>query len=380
MIINQWYVAADSTEVTAAAPAKVRLCGLDFTLFRDAAGRAHCISDVCVHRGASLGEGRMEKGCVECPYHGWQFDGAGNVVRIPSLPAETPIPKRARVDSYPVIERYGWIWVFLGDLPEAERPPLPDFPEYADTANWRTIRGDWHWRANYARIVENGLDFSHAPFVHPSFGDRDRAEIHDFEIEQDAWSARAKVTYIPPLPRGIWKLMRKERTPVQAQPSFHLSGATMRLDVWLTSSWHMVIFDVNTPVDETRTHTRWIMARNFFRHPLFDGDSRRRTLKIFAQDTQIVEKICPEIVPTDLREELSVKSDGLMNAFRQRRRELIERGWAIDVDMLRHHIDGKRALVIPSPARRESQGRNFVLKTVPLLPPRAEIALQSAAQ
>ncbi len=381
MIINQWYVAADSAEVTAAAPRKVRLCGLDFTLFRDRDGKAHCLSDVCVHRGASLGEGRMEKGCVECPYHGWQFDGAGNVVRIPSLPAETPIPRRARVDSYPVEERYGWIWVFLGDLPAAERPPLPDFPEYEDRASWRTIRGDWHWKANYARIVENGLDFSHAPFVHPSFGDRDRAEIHDFEVEQDEWSARARVTYIPPLPKGLWKLMRRERTPVQARPGFHLSGATMRLDVWLTSSWHMVIFDVNTPIDETTTHTRWIMARNFFRSPLFDGDSRRRTLKIFQQDTAIVEKICPEIVPTDLTEELSVKSDGLMNAFRQRRRELIARGWAIDVDRLRHDIAGKRALVIPSPERRASGGRNFVLKTVPLLPPRpAEVALQTAAQ
>ncbi len=381
MIINQWYVAAESAEITREAPRKVRMCGLDFALFRDAAGAVHCISDVCVHRGASLGEGRIEKGCVECPYHGWQFDGTGQVVRIPSLPADTPIPKRARVDSYPVEERYGWVWVFLGDLPEAERAPLPEFPEFSDTANWRTIRGAWHWKANYARIVENGLDFSHAPFVHPSFGDRNRAEIHDFEVESDEWSARAKVTYIPPLPRGIWKLMRKERTPVQARPSFHLSGATMRLDVWLTETWRMVIFDVNTPVDETTTLTRWIMARNFFRSPLFDSDSRRRTLKIFEQDTVIVEKICPEIVPTDLREELSVKSDGLMNAFRQRRRQLIERGWAIDVDTLRQHLDGKRALVIPSPARRAAQGRNFVLKTVPLIPAKAAaVPLQTAAE
>ncbi|MCS6987549.1 MAG: aromatic ring-hydroxylating dioxygenase subunit alpha [Sphingomonadaceae bacterium] len=371
MIINQWYVAAESAEVTAAAPRKVRLLGLDFTLFRDPAGRVHCLSDVCVHRGASLGEGRIERGCVECPYHGWWFDGEGQVRRIPSLPPDTPIPKRARVDAYPVVERYGWVWVFLGDLPEAERPPLPDFPEYEDRANWRCIRGDWHWRANYARVVENGLDFAHAPFVHPSFGDRERAEIHDFEVEADAWSARAKVTYIPPLPRGVWKWLRRERTPVQAQPSFHLSGATMRLDVWLTPSWRMVIFDVNTPVDEVTTHTRWIMARNFFRHPLFDGDARRRTLKIFRQDTAIVEKICPEIVPLDLTEEFSVKSDALMNAFRQRRRELVERGWAIDVETLRHHLDGRRALVIPSPARRAAGGRNFVLKTVPLLPPRA---------
>ena len=83
------------------------------------------------------GAGRVENGCVECPYHGWTCDGGGNVTRIPSLPAGQKIPARARVDAYPVKEKYGWVWVFLGDLPEAERAPLPDFPEYDDHANWR---------------------------------------------------------------------------------------------------------------------------------------------------------------------------------------------------------------------------------------------------
>jgi hypothetical protein len=110
------------------------------------------------------------------------------------------------------------------------------------------------------------------------------------------------------------------------------------------------------------------MARTFFRQKMFDSDSVKRTLKIFEQDTVIVEEICPELVPTDLREELSVKSDGLMNAFRFKRRELIQRGWALDIEELRNHVDGRRALVIPSPTRREEQGRNFVLKTAPLLP------------
>ena len=367
MIINQWYVAENVASITD-QPRRVKLLGFDFVLFRDASGAIKCLSDVCVHRGASLGAGRTENGCVECPYHGWTYDGAGHVTRIPSLPAGQKIPARARVDSYPVKEKYGWIWVFLGDLPEAERPPLPLFPEYDDTANWRTVRGEWLWQADYVRVVENGLDFAHAPFVHPSFGDRDRAEIHDFEMEQDEWSARAKVTYIPPRPKGVWQYVRKEGTPVQAQPGFHVSGATMRLDVWLTPTWRMVIFDVNTPIDENTTLTRWIMARTFFRQKMFDGDSVKRTLRIFEQDTKIVEEICPELVPTDLRDELSVKSDGLMNAFRFKRRDLIGKGWALDIEAIRGQIDGRRAVVIPSPARREEQGRNFVLKTAPLLP------------
>ena len=367
MIINQWYVAEDVANITD-KPRRVKLLGFDFTLFRDGTGKINCLSDVCIHRGASLGAGQLLNGCVECPYHGWQFNGSGNVVKIPSLPADTKIPARARVDSYPVQEKYGWIWVFLGDLPEAERPPLPDFPEYDDKANWRTVRGEWLWHADYARIVENGLDFAHAPFVHPSFGNRDTAEIHDFELEQDEWSARARVTYIPPVPKGIWRMVRTEKTPVQAQPGYHVSGSTMRLDVWLTATWRMVIFDVNTPIDEHTTLTRWIMARTFFRQKLFDRDSVNRTIKIFEQDTRIVEEICPESVPTDLREELTVKSDGLMNAFRMKRRELIERGWQLDVEKLSAEINGRRAVVIPSPGRREDGGKNYVLKTAPLVP------------
>ena len=366
MIINQWYVAEEVANITD-KPKRVKLLGFDFVLFRDGNGVINCLSDVCIHKGASLGAGQLLNGCVECPYHGWQFNGAGNVTKIPSLPAGTKIPSRARVDSYPVKEKFGWVWVFLGDLPEPERPPLPDFPEYDDTEHYRCIRGEWFWNADYARIVENGLDFAHAPFVHPSFGNRDTAEIHDFEITQDEWSARAKVTYIPPLPKGIWKYVRGEKTPVEAQPGYHVSGATMRLDVWLTPTWRMVIFDVNTPIDENTTLTRWIMARTFFRQKIWDGDSRKRTIKIFEQDTRIVEEICPERVPTDLREELSVKSDALMNAFRFKRRELIQKGWLLDVETMKAMIDGRRAVVIPSPTRREENGRNYVLKTAPLI-------------
>jgi phenylpropionate dioxygenase-like ring-hydroxylating dioxygenase large terminal subunit len=378
MIINQWYVAEDVSNITD-KPKRVKLLGFDYVLFRGPDGAINCLSDVCIHRGASLGAGRVENGCVECPYHGWTYDGAGKVTRIPSLPAEATVPSRARVDSYPVIERFGWVWVFLGDLPEAERPPLPDFPEYDDSENWRCVRGEWLWNADYVRVVENGLDFAHAPFVHPSFGDRDRAEIHDFEIEQDEWSARAKVTYIPPIPKGVWKFVRKERTAVQAQPGFHCSGATMRLDVWLSPSWRMVIFDVNTPVDENTTLTRWIMARTFFRQRIWDEDSRKRTLKIFQQDTVIVEEICPERVPIDLREEFSVKSDALMNAFRFKRRELVQRGWALDIEQLRGMIDGRRAVVIPSPARATAEGKNFVFKPAPLIAPADRDLAEAAA-
>jgi phenylpropionate dioxygenase-like ring-hydroxylating dioxygenase large terminal subunit len=368
MIKNQWYVAEDSVAIAPNGRKRIKLCGLDYVLFRDGAGKAHCLSDVCIHRGASLGGGQVVEGAIECPYHGWRFNGAGKCVRIPSLGKEAAISPRAKVDSYPTLERYGWIWVFLGDAPEAERPPLPDFAEW-EAPGWRSIRGDHRWNANYARIVENGIDPSHAAFVHPSFGDREKPEIHDFDVVQDEHSAFATVTFLPPDYKGFWKAIRPKRSPVVVRNGFHVSGAHVRIEVNITPTWKMVIFDVNTPIDETTTLTRWIMARNFMTAGIFDADSRKRTIKIFEQDRAIMEYVTPELLPIYLHEEVSVKSDAIMVAWRNKRRELIEKGWALDVDAIARDVDGKRAMVMPSPDRAPGAegAKDFLLKTVPLV-------------
>lgn len=93
MLINNWYVLALSDEV-AAEPVGVRALGHDFVLFRDGEGEVHCLSDICVHKGGSLCRGRVVDGAVECPYHGWRYNGAGDCVEIPSLGADGRIPAR----------------------------------------------------------------------------------------------------------------------------------------------------------------------------------------------------------------------------------------------------------------------------------------------
>jgi phenylpropionate dioxygenase-like ring-hydroxylating dioxygenase large terminal subunit len=370
MIINQWYVAEESSAVLINGHKRVKLCGLDFVLFRNARGEVFCLSDVCIHRGASLGGGQVVEGAIECPYHGWRFDGGGACVRIPSLGKDAKIPARAKVDSYPVHELYGWIWVFLGDAPAAERPGFPDFPEWDQQGKgWRCIRGEYLWHANYARIVENGIDPSHAAFVHPAFGDRKKPEIHDFAVEADEHSAFAQVTFLPPDSTGLWKIGRPKRAPVTVRNGFHVSGAHVRIEINITATWRIVIYDVNTPIDETTTLTRWIMARNFMTLPMFDADSRRRTISIFDQDSKIMESVAPELLPVYLHEEVSVKSDVIMVAWRNKRRELIEKGWALDVDALARERASKRAFVIPSPGRAPDApgASDYLLKTTPLI-------------
>ena len=98
MFINFWDAAELRDNVTD-DPVAARMLGQDFVLFRDTSGVVHCLSNVCAHRGAALADGKVRKDCVECPYHGWQYDGAGKCLSIPSLGPDAKIPKRARVDS-----------------------------------------------------------------------------------------------------------------------------------------------------------------------------------------------------------------------------------------------------------------------------------------
>ena len=124
MYMNFWYPVVRSEDL-GPTPQKVRILAHDFVVFRDEQGKPAVLSDTCVHRGASLSGGKCkEDGTVQCPYHGWRFNRDGVCTRIPSIGKTTKPPPRARVDAYPVEERYGILFAFLGDLPADQRPPI----------------------------------------------------------------------------------------------------------------------------------------------------------------------------------------------------------------------------------------------------------------
>ncbi len=364
MLKNFWYGIELSTAVTP-APKRLKVLGQDLVLFRGEDGAARVLSDLCVHRGGSLAGGWVEKGCVVCPYHGWKFDGDGKCVDIPSNRSDV-IPKRAAVDAYPVQEKYGLVWAFLGDLPEAERPPIPHIPE-ADNPEWACVTGDFTWDAHYARVVENGIDIAHTPFVHRnSFGNIERPQIDDYEVEADELSGFATATLMPPLPKGLWKWIRKERTPVKAKVGFYMPSIT-RLELDL-GKWKTVVVDSNVPVDETTTRTLYLSYRNFFKGKWANRDARRRMTKIFLEDQETVESQRPELLPYDISAELHVKADALGVAYRKTRNKFLDMGWGIDGDALRRDFAGKRAAVIPCPRRREqgSSDSEWVMPEVPV--------------
>ena len=95
MFINNWYAACVADDL-ADTPRRLRILGADLVLFRDDSGAVRCLSDVCVHRGASLSIGQCRNGGIECPQHGWQFNSAGRCTLIPAgTKTPTEPPKRA---------------------------------------------------------------------------------------------------------------------------------------------------------------------------------------------------------------------------------------------------------------------------------------------
>ncbi len=159
---NTWYVAAWSHEIAAEALLARTVIRVPLLLWRDQSDRVIALEDRCCHRAAPLSKGRREGDRIRCMYHGLLFDAAGRCVEIPS---QDFIPAAARVRAFPVVERFRWIWVWMGDPSRADESLIPD-THYLDDEGWRGVPGYLHYDANYLLITDNLLDFSHLSYVH----------------------------------------------------------------------------------------------------------------------------------------------------------------------------------------------------------------------
>jgi nitrite reductase/ring-hydroxylating ferredoxin subunit len=352
MFKNFWYACELSTAVSK-TPKRVRALGQDLAIYRVSDGRVVALSDLCVHRGGSLSMGPVEDDCLRCPYHGWKYDASGKCVEIPANTADKLIPQRARVDSYPVEERYGLVWIFLGDLPAAERPPIPSFPAF-DDPEYYPLWGIFDWKANYERVIENGIDIAHAPWVHKkTFGNVKSPQVEDYEVSPSEWGFKAAMTLVSPR-RDLFGRERGTKV-VQTCVGVQLPHVTT-LDLDLPRGMKMRLFDANLPVDAENTRTFWILARNFFPYRWADPISRKQVVRIFLEDQPYVEAQRPERVPEELSSELHVKADAAQLAYRKLRTSLVDKGLMLEDQA---PPQKPRVQLIASPGRRDSATRSL---------------------
>lgn len=352
MLINFWYPLARSEEL-ADTPLKVRALRHDFVLFRDSGGAARCLADVCVHRNGSLSAGSVQGDCIQCPYHGWRYDGGGTCRRIPTLPDGGKIPGSARVDAYPVEERYGLVFAFLGDLPEAERPPILAAPEW-DADGWTTITMEYLWRAHYERVMENGVDATHAEFSHA-----------DASATAGTFQRGGDTQYTLTGPTGTWdggytidspelKLTQGYSGAVHGWAHMNFSMGKQRGD--------FRFYYYVTPIDETACRRYLLHARNFMLDEKMNAELVKTNWKFEREDRDLLEAMRPIVPPRGRTHDLLQPEEQIMSRYREHLRQWEKNGWRIDTDAL-DKLGTERACVIPSPARRN--GGHWVLPEVP---------------
>ena len=144
-------------------PVRVKLLSERLLAFRDTNGRYGLIDEFCAHRGVSLWFGRNEECGLRCPYHGWKYDVTGQCIDVPSEPEDSGFANKIKLNSYPLIERGGILWTYMG--PADKQPPLPEW-EFATVPAAQTFSSKRLQESNWLQAMEGGIDSSHVSFLH----------------------------------------------------------------------------------------------------------------------------------------------------------------------------------------------------------------------
>jgi phenylpropionate dioxygenase-like ring-hydroxylating dioxygenase large terminal subunit len=307
-LLDQWHVVAKSAELSADKPLACTLLGERLVLWR-ADGAPNAWADQCPHRGAPLSLGSI-KGChIVCPYHGWAYDAQAQRVHVPAHPnLSRPMP--APIRRYEIEERYGFVWVCLGEPARG----IPEIPHWLDSDYKKSFAGPYRFGANALRCVDNFIDATHFPFVHSGINGKPEAPdtTIDYQVTEHGGELRTsefRVVQPDADARGV-ELEVKYRYYCQGPTVAYSDKETGPGEHWFT--WAAI-----TPVDVDESKFWLVMCYNHTQ-PIAEADIQRRQSRIFEDgDRWIVESQRPVQLPLDLSLELHVESDRLGVAYRR---------------------------------------------------------------
>ncbi|KRB85358.1 hypothetical protein ASE00_00690 [Sphingomonas sp. Root710] len=271
-LMNCWYAAAWPNEVSADGGVLTRrILDRPILMFRTSAGNPVAFLDRCPHRLVPLSAGRRAGDGIRCGYHGMEFGADGHCVHIPG---QDKIPSNASATTFPLIERHGVLWIWLGDVKLAD-PELIPFLPWPALPNWAASPGYTHVAADYRLLTDNLLDLSHENYIHQgTIGNDEEETIADFPVQTSIVDKR---------------LVRAHRDmhDIAPPPFFRLmTGSSDRIDRWQTALWTAPAINMTdvgarpsggareqtlvsrvlhllTPETATSTHYFWSHNRNF---------------------------------------------------------------------------------------------------------------------
>jgi phenylpropionate dioxygenase-like ring-hydroxylating dioxygenase large terminal subunit len=296
-LANFWHPIAAAEDVTC-EPRRFLLLGEELVAFRDEHGVA-VFKDLCIHRGAALSLGWVVDGRLTCPYHGWQYDRSGTCVHIPSLPEGQSIPRKARAIAYAAQEAYGLVWVAMAE-PVAPIAGWPgdawNDPRFKGFLTYRCV-----WKTSAGRAVENFMDFSHFPFVHPGLlGSPDNPVVDparvDSVIETDFGLTYA---YEQAEPGALYTGLNRYEYSLYLPFTIHFRRIQPDGKITFVSL-------VTQPRLPTESELYTFILRDHS-HDVPDETFGEFTNTVMDQDRAVVESQRPQEIPLDLREELHLK-------------------------------------------------------------------------
>jgi vanillate O-demethylase monooxygenase subunit len=256
-------------------------------LFRAEYGTPVAIEDRCPHRHLPLSMGKLVGDTLQCLYHGLRFARDGHCVYIPG---QEQIPQGAKVRCYPVVERYHWIWIWMGDPALADPAAITDF-HWLDDPNWGAKGAYLHVDANWQLVVDNLLDLTHLAFVHDTtIGNLALAEHAKVKVARTPDGVVVTRWIIDQEPPPTFKKVGGFRANVDRWQIIDFTPpAFLRLDVGATPTGtgapegrrvggiNMRNLNAITPETETTSHYFWGQAHDF------DIKNAETTNKIFEQ-------------------------------------------------------------------------------------------------
>lgn len=299
---NTWYVAATPDEIES-KPLGRQICGERIAFYRGAEGKVCAVEDFCPHRGAALSLGYVENGNLVCGYHGLAMGHDGKTVSMPMQ----RVGGFPCVKSFPVIEKYGFIWVWPGDPAKAD-PSLMPVLEWAESDEWAYGGGLYHINCDYRLMIDNLMDLTHETYVHAdSIG---QEEIDENPVNTTVEGDRVVTS----------RIMEKIKAPPFWATAMRANGLddTAEVDRWQMSRFsppsHILIdvgvayageggidadpskrvratvVDFITPETESSHWYFWGFARNFKAHDAeLTATIREGQGRIFGQDLDVLE-------------------------------------------------------------------------------------------
>ena len=278
-----WQPAALSEELAGPRPVvPVTLLGEALVLFRNESGELGLIDRHCPHRGADLCFGRLEDNGLRCPFHGWHFDRTGQCVEQPGEPLGSIMHERIRTSAYPVEERNGIVFAYLGP---GDPPLFPNFDCFrAPETHVFAFKG--LWECNWLQAMEVGIDPAHASFLHRFLQDEDPDDSYGKQFRDKAAKTDMPMTQLlRDYPRPD---IRVDETPygMRLTALRHLDDGRTHVRVTnhifpqaicIPMSREMTITQWHVPVDDE--HCYWYSMFTSFDKPVDKQTMREQRLK-----------------------------------------------------------------------------------------------------